>query len=445
MDFLKRHYEKLILLGMLVLFIGIMLYVVSVAKQVQSISDSDLKLEEKDLRSGLEKKVDPNDKAFQTSLILSEGLSNWQSSSQRQLFSADRKAVDGTYSDLVIAAAISACPHCRYYIPRYYFRNGMKCPACGVELADVPARPKERSRVRTESDTDGDGMPNSYETSKGFDPQDDTDQLMDADTDGFSNLYEFENETDPKVAKSRPPLWYRLRYVAMESVVLPIRLLSISHMNQLDNKSKWILQFSVPKMRKGKIVRNKGKIVEVSSDHYIKDTVKIEENTYRIVDAHYDVRKVGENKYQDHSWVKLVQEVPAGSKVKPDELTVYALKEVLSNDKRLILEDVGVPLNSEADADKKDNGRPKYVVRAGSTITLGNKRIGEETYRLRMVDERLKTALFERPDVTQGDMTKDANGKKMLVTKDSEIPEDLQVKKVVKKVRDGEDDRMRRR
>jgi hypothetical protein len=62
-----------------------------------------------------------------------------------------------------------------------------------------------------------------------------------------------------------------------------------------------------------------------------------------------------------------------------------------------------------------------------------------------MVDERLKTALFERPDVTQGDMTKDANGKKILVTKDSEIPEDLQVKKVVKKIREGEEDRMRRR
>ena len=445
MDFLKRHYEKLILLGMLVLFIGIMLYVVSVAKQVQSVSDSELNLEDRQLRSGLEKKVDVNDKAYQTSLILAEGLSNWQVSKQRQLFTADRKAVEGTYSDLVIAAAISACPHCRYYIPRYYFRNGVKCPACGVELADVPARPKERSRVRTESDTDGDGMPNSYETSKGFDPQDDTDQLMDADGDGFSNLYEYENDTDPKASKSRPPLWYRLRYVAMESVVLPIKLSSISHMNQLNNKSKWILQFSVPKMKKGKIQRNKGKIVELSTDYYINDTFKIEENTYRIVDAHYDVKKVGENKYQDLSWVKLLQVVPADFKGKPDELTIYALKEVLSNDKRLILEDVGVPLNSEADAGKKENGRPKYIVRAGSVLTLGNKRIGEETYRLRMVDERLKTALFERPDVTQGDMTKDVNGKKILVTKDSEISEDLQVKKVVKKTREDEEAMMRRR
>ena len=47
MDFIKRHYEKLLLLLMLVLFIGIMIYVVGIAEQTRKTKDDALRVEKK--------------------------------------------------------------------------------------------------------------------------------------------------------------------------------------------------------------------------------------------------------------------------------------------------------------------------------------------------------------------------------------------------------------
>jgi hypothetical protein len=51
-------------------------------------------------------------------------------------------------------------------------------------------------------DTDGDGMPNDYETANGFNPGNGADAGQDADSDGLTNLQEFLRGTNPKVADS---------------------------------------------------------------------------------------------------------------------------------------------------------------------------------------------------------------------------------------------------
>lgn len=416
---------------MLVLFIVIMIYVVQVAEQAKSIKDSELQVRDTALTKLVVAK-DPGHADYNLKQILDSGKSNWQESQQRVYFTPDKKGVKGTFSDLTEVFPIATCPHpgCKKFIPRYYFRNNVSCPACGIALADIPARPKERRRVITENDHDGDGMPNSYETSKGFDPNWPDDQLADADRDGFSNLYEYENNTDPTIARNRPPLWYRLRYITMESVVLPIKFRSISTQNQLKNKKRWILQFTRPTFnRRGQLIMDGNKPRETSEDRFIGDVIEIEQVQYKIVDAVYDLRRRGKDNYSDHSTVRLEQVVAKDSKIKPDVLIMAANKEVRSNDKRLILEDVGTPILKEG-AETKDNGRRKFVVKPGQRLSIGNRTIGVEEYRLRKVDEKAKTALLERPSVTTGDATKDAGGKKMLITRDSEIPEDLQVKNV---------------
>ncbi len=51
-------------------------------------------------------------------------------------------------------------------------------------------------------DSDGDGMPNDYETDNGFDPANAADAALDADGDGMTNLQEYLAGTNPRVAAS---------------------------------------------------------------------------------------------------------------------------------------------------------------------------------------------------------------------------------------------------
>jgi len=56
----------------------------------------------------------------------------------------------------------------------------------------------------TFTDSDNDGMQNSWETANGLNPNDATDAAKDADGDGFNNLAEFLAGTDPRNPQSRP-------------------------------------------------------------------------------------------------------------------------------------------------------------------------------------------------------------------------------------------------
>ena len=55
----------------------------------------------------------------------------------------------------------------------------------------------------TTDDTDGDGMPNQYESNYGFRTSDASDAPVDSDGDGMSNLQEFRAGTNPRDATSR--------------------------------------------------------------------------------------------------------------------------------------------------------------------------------------------------------------------------------------------------
>lgn len=55
------------------------------------------------------------------------------------------------------------------------------------------------------ADDDHDGMPNSWETTQGFNPQNPADSRGDADADGYTNVEEYLNGTDPHVAELHNP------------------------------------------------------------------------------------------------------------------------------------------------------------------------------------------------------------------------------------------------
>ncbi|HEY6168509.1 MAG TPA: thrombospondin type 3 repeat-containing protein, partial [Verrucomicrobiae bacterium] len=54
----------------------------------------------------------------------------------------------------------------------------------------------------TPLDSDGDGIPDTWEIQHGFDPNNAADAALDADSDGRSNLEEFRSDTDPRNANS---------------------------------------------------------------------------------------------------------------------------------------------------------------------------------------------------------------------------------------------------
>lgn len=434
MDFIKRHYEKLLLLCMLLLFISIMIYVMQVAEKARSITDDKLRIPtfEADYEKKREK---PGDSKFNRELVVQINKSHWSVSSQRQLFDSKGKSIEDTFSDLVVAMRISTCPHCSNLVPRYYFSDKL-CPACGQELKTPPPKPKERRYVITENDLDGDGMPNTYETSKGFDPKNPDDQRADADNDGFSNLYEYENNTDPKNASDRPPLWYRLRYISMQSVDLPIRLMAVNTMDSKD-KTMWNIQ-----LNKHRVNRRTGRVMidprtrmprEETINQRIGDVITIEDVDYKITEVDYKLRRINNDKTQEESTIKVVQVVKPDAQGKTpvaDVLVMQVGKTVKSNDKRLIVEDIGV-----------EHNRPTYVLRQKGMLTLGTRFTRRESYRLESVNEKSRTAVFHRVGVNIADPSKDRNGKKILVTRDSEIPEDVQVKAVRLKKESEIDDR----
>ncbi|MBJ6609677.1 MAG: DUF1566 domain-containing protein [Candidatus Thiothrix moscowensis] len=56
----------------------------------------------------------------------------------------------------------------------------------------------------TKTDTDADGMPDTWETQYGLNPNDPTDAAKDKDSDGYSNLDEFKGNSDPTDKNSKP-------------------------------------------------------------------------------------------------------------------------------------------------------------------------------------------------------------------------------------------------
>ena len=149
------------------------------------------------------------------------------------------------------------CPICGEENPD----DSAECRACGAPLGNLPDK-KARTRVliavfvlailivasivaapiiyksvpknhHTE-DTDGDGMPDSWETDNDLNPDDPSDRNTDADGDGLSNFEEYQLGTDPQnpdtdgdgvedgldlIPKADAGIWVRIDSIRIEDTV----------------------------------------------------------------------------------------------------------------------------------------------------------------------------------------------------------------------------------
>ena len=416
MDFINKHYEKLILLGMLLFFIFAMINVLSIASQTSEVKDSDLKIP---TRQADYKVHDGSTDAFIPDRFVAKTAPDWQESTPRSANSANH------FSDLVKVFEMAACPHCTRIIPRYYFSE-KNCPECHNELKTPPERPKGRIGLRTADDSDGDGIKNVDEQKYGFNPEDSQDALQDADGDGFSNVYEIEQGTDPKNPMNHPPLWRRLRFAGMDRVALPVTFKALNTQNSND-KSKWDIQLNF--MRRN----YRGEMKERTSIEMLGNVIQIDKRDYKIVDIELDQKRVkvtkkdkvrGETENEavvDNSRIFLEEVVypdADGKTPVADKMIIKVGEPAYSSDRRLILEDIGIL------PDENTHKHPVYILRPGETINLGDRRIGVARLVLSEVNEDAKTALFVTASGRNSGDSLDASGKRMLVTALSAIPED---------------------
>lgn len=243
MEFIKRHYEKLLLASLLLLFIGAMLYLLWSLQEIGQLSQEDLKLP---TRAADVVPVKADDEIFNIDKKLFDSKT-WEKSTPRNPMYANYS------SDLMIAFAAARCGHCERIIPFYYFDGTRKCPwpQCGQELAKPPV--DESAFIpgpRTPQDPDGCGIPHEEKSQLGLSLDDPGNVMDDADGDGFSNVYEFkfyrndvsgENVNYMINPKIHPPMWHRLAMTDAGNVELPCILRAIKT-NDTDDKSRWDIE-----------------------------------------------------------------------------------------------------------------------------------------------------------------------------------------------------------
>jgi len=369
MDFLKRHYEKVILVGLFLIFIGLMVMVQGIIERTQNISDAQLQIprpkDDYDADA-----VKAENKAFDPAYMWNNTKLIWDAAASRDAKSVRLGPELIGFSDLVSVFPIAACPYCKSdgesktLIPLDNFSTkevARKCPKCGHDLPMPQERRKVFVGIKTEQDLDGDGIPNDAEQKYGLNPNDPDDALYDMDNDGFSNLFEIENGTNPRDPASHPPYWWRLRLKDVKQIELPIRFMALNDNNSSDKK-EWELQFNSPHPRiKGRVVSTFcriGEIVEIENREYrVEDvirsskTVKLEKGVRGSNDA---------TRLVDTSKALLTEIISDEASRAPDKLSMTIAQPAYSSDKRPVLEDVGFP------------GGREYALRIGDVVYVGN-------------------------------------------------------------------------
>ena len=482
MEFIKRHYEKLILLALSVVSFFAVWHMSGVVNKTKDVQDSDLEiripaadqvslLQKSEKYVGINKSLnDSKTTAEEKQKLLEEKKKLGGDKDFVDYYSSTNKYDSGTmieksrmtwsrtvahsaarenyHTDLVEIFPMAICPYCHYGVPLYCFKkhedgSGNKCIICGGLLKDPPQKIKKRRRLSPD-DSDGDGITNDNETRYGLNAKDPGDALLDYDGDGFSNLYEINvSNTDPRNPTSCPPLWRRLRYRGLAKIKLPIQISGID-VNSPDRKN-WeaSIKLEVRDPRTGRLRRRE-------QDCKIGDKLNFDGRKYEVTNIERKIEKDdrGIERKKDTVTLRMIAESET-EKAQVHELKLVFGQPVYSPDFRVVLEDIGVPEDPGAQDDpgltKELQSKRFYAVRGGKKKAIFELRVGEkfemggvsdsgsarnvpkETYVLKSFDEQAKVAQLSRVNTrntADEDLDKDNQNVLMEVTVDSYIVED---------------------
>ena len=366
MDFIKKHYEKLILLLLLVIFIASMFHVLNIIKQTGEIQEHHLQIPTREADYKIQ---DPNDPSFNVPEILKSTSLSWVNPGPRA------KGNEDHYSDLSFVFRIVRCPFCKKLIPRSYMEKQSVCPFCknAANNGEAFAEPPDEGVLDVM-------IPEDILRQYQLDPNDPDVRFYDIDGDGFSNIYEYVMKTDMGDPRNHPPLWHRLRVIEVGKVSLPVKFTGIDTTDGEDDPQLWVLKF------------NNGDINTIGGE------IELDRKYFKIEKAERKVENVnGEKK----------------------DASILFLKEVGGNLE--VQMKAGETVRSFADkAQLEDSANPgkRITVTVGEQFSLGNRLTGSESYRVKSFDTKAGSVLLENPSAAEGDpnATKDKNGTVMLVS-----------------------------
>ncbi|MDR0932880.1 MAG: hypothetical protein LBM70_07685 [Victivallales bacterium] len=366
MNLLKKHYEKLILLLLLLIFIGLMFHVLSIVKQTGEIQDHHLQIP---TREPDYKVQDPKSPTFDVSKIFENTRLSWVNPGARE-----KSAV---YTDLAYVFKIAYCPFCKKLIPRKYMEEQDLCPFCKNHEnkgAGFAKPPEDSVKVV---------IPEEIRRKYNLDETDLDSDYYDLDGDGFSNIYEYMMQTDMGKARNHPPFWHRLRVIEMGKIVLPINLKSVNMMDS-DDPKQWELQVETDRM---------------VNFYSIGGELEIDGTYFKIENVGREAGKAADGK----------------------DLFTLELKEV-DGDRTLTLATGGVirSLTDKAVLQDVFNLR-KYTVAPEGTFNMGDRRTGSEGYRVKSFDLEEGSVLLESSSSVEGEDPAKKPEEQMIVTGSGKI------------------------
>jgi hypothetical protein len=234
LNFLRQHFEKLVLGTVLAALVAsIVLVILSMGKARHTVED-ELEMAKTSLKSGKNLEPIPS---------LDIGPLNDAIGSPDNLFGF-MVGTDGPKGGLFAPADYLTCvsPSCNYLIAG----NERVCPFCRS-----PQPPEKKDVYPKEEDFDQDGLPDYVEKNTPFLKEDDpTDAGQDYDGDTFTNLEEYRNDTNMAMTADTPYLANNLRlFDAPFHAKLPIMLQSVQLNDAPGDPSKWYLTIRFPNSR----------------------------------------------------------------------------------------------------------------------------------------------------------------------------------------------------
>ena len=259
MEKLKQHYEKIILAALLLGFVLSLVYLLQMVDSARKVTAEDLKFTAPASRYEVQNFAEDR---YQIDTVLGK-RAVWN----------DRQDTNklGFVGELSVPVKALRCENteCRKIMP-WSMAKGKKCPFCQGEIGD-PGDPPDYETQVAKLDTDGDGMPDRYESKMGLNPLDPSDADKDQDNDGFSNLYEFLVKTDPNDNRSYPGLEKCLYLYRLTKKVMPLMLNGVTQVDP-KNKKTWDINITINNMREAKLLG---------------DTFDIGKVKYQLVDVDY--------------------------------------------------------------------------------------------------------------------------------------------------------------